>query len=111
MISTDEIRTKLVGYPETMFQHYEQFQKEGNADDLSQFIIELIRFIMDSEETSEVVVVDATNLRDDLGVDSITIAEVVFLLEDVLEIEIDNEELLSIATFGELKAFIISKLS
>jgi acyl carrier protein len=112
MISVDELTTKLYGYPEAILLHYELFQKQGSPDDLNQFIIGLIRFLQDSENTSDAVEVsDGSKLMEDLGIDSITIAEVIFLLEDIFEIEIDNQELVAIATFGELKVFILSKLT
>ena len=112
MISIEEIQTKLCGYPEEILQSYALFQEKGNPEDLTRFVIGLIRFLQDSNDAQSVTALsDKTSLRGDLGIDSITIAEVVFLLEEIFEIEIDNQELPKISTIGELRQFILEKLA
>ena len=110
MISPEEIRTKLAGYPEDLFQQYEQFLQDKDPEHLNRFVVGLLRFLQDATESTESYTSD-TNLREDLGVDSITIAEVVFQLEDIFEIEIDNQDLMQINTVGQLKSYIMGKLS
>lgn len=110
MISSEEIRTKLCGYPEEILQQYEQFLLDGDTTHLNGFVIGLLRFLQDANESSAPLS-DSTRLRDDLGVDSITIAEVIFQLEDIFEIEIENQDLMNIHTIGELKAYILKKLA
>ena len=112
MISSSEIREKLAGYPESVLQNYEAFKDSGDTDCLHKFVIGLIRFLQDaSEEAGEEDLSDDSRLREDLGIDSITIAEVVFLLEEIFEIEISNQELMDITTVGQLRQFVHSKLS
>jgi acyl carrier protein len=110
MISSEEIRSKLCGYPEDLFQQYEAFLKDRDPEHLSRFVIGLLRFLQDASESTEAQP-ETTALRDDLGVDSITIAEVVFQLEDIFEIEIENQDLMDINTVGDLKAYILKKLA
>ena len=111
MITTEAVREKLTGYPESVLTHYETFAASRDPEELHAFVIGLIQFLQDSaEEPPATEPGDATNLRGDMGVDSITIAEVVFLLEEILEIEIDNEDLAEIETIGDLKAYILRKL-
>ena len=54
---------------------------------------------------------DALRLVEDLSLDSLTMLEIVFLAEDVLQITIDNEELRPFRTVGDVKRFIAAKLS
>lgn len=54
---------------------------------------------------------DAVRLVEDLAIDSLTMLEIVFLAEDVLQISIDNEELRPFRTVGDVKTFIASKLA
>ena len=49
-------------------------------------------------------------LIDDLGIDSLTMMEIVMLTEEVLPITISNEELRHLRTLGEIEQFITSKL-
>lgn len=53
---------------------------------------------------------DNLRLVEDLAIDSLTMMEIVFLTEDVLQISIDNEELRPFRTVGEIKKFIAAKL-
>lgn len=109
MITSEELRTKLEGYPENLFEQYEKFLQDKDPERLNYFVIGLLQFLQDATENSESFT-GATHLRNDLGVDSITIAEVVFQLEDIFEIEIENQDLMEIHTVDELKSYIIGKL-
>lgn len=50
-----------------------------------------------------------TLLMNDLGFDSLAIAEVVFFTEDLLAIRIANEEIIQVRTLDDLRRFIRSK--
>ena len=111
MISIESITTKLDGYPPELLDAYARFLAHRNPDDLNTFVVGLIQFLQDASECLPVSQLsESTSLRDDLGVDSITIAEVVFLLEEILEIEIDNKDLVEITTIGDLKQYILRKI-
>ena len=53
---------------------------------------------------------DSLRLVEDLGIDSLTMLEIVFLAEEVLQVSIDNEELRPFRTVGDVKAFVAAKL-
>lgn len=53
----------------------------------------------------------STKLVADLGVDSLTLLEIVLSIEETLHITIENEELREIGTLGEVKDFITGKIS
>jgi 3-hydroxyacyl-[acyl-carrier-protein] dehydratase len=112
MITAEEVRAKLDGYPEAVLTDYARFAADRDVAALHRFILGLIHFLHDSDGRSSIDdLADTADLRADLGIDSITIAEVVFLIEDIFEIEIANAELISINTIGELKAFITGKVA
>lgn len=46
---------------------------------------------------------------DELGLDSVSLAELVILLEDELDIVLENEDLLELETFGDLAKLIESR--
>lgn len=55
---------------------------------------------------------DTTRLVEDLGIDSLTMLEVVLAVEETLHIgTIENEHLKEIRTLGEIKAFIAQRVS
>jgi 3-hydroxyacyl-[acyl-carrier-protein] dehydratase len=54
---------------------------------------------------------DDTKLIEDLGIDSLTMLEVILSIEEALTIRIENEELQQIQTLGEVKKFIADKIA
>jgi acyl carrier protein len=53
---------------------------------------------------------DDLRLVEDLGIDSLTMMEIVILVEDVLQMQINNDELRNLRTVGDVKTFIDCKL-
>ena len=50
-----------------------------------------------------------TNFKDDLGVDSLDLYEIVMKMEDELDVEIPAEELEDVATFEDVLNYLKSK--
>jgi len=53
---------------------------------------------------------DGLRIFDDLGIDSLTMVEVVMMVEEVLQIKINNEELRDLRTIGDIKVYINCRL-
>jgi acyl carrier protein len=51
-----------------------------------------------------------TLLMDELGFDSLAIAELVFGTEDLFDVRISNEEVLQVRSIDDLRAFIRRKV-
>jgi 3-hydroxyacyl-[acyl-carrier-protein] dehydratase len=54
---------------------------------------------------------DSLRLFDDLGVDSLTMMEIVILVEEIIGISVENEELRNLRSIADIKQFIQSKLT
>ena len=54
---------------------------------------------------------DETRLIEDLGFDSLALLEVVFAIEGVMKLQINNEELREIRTLGQLNQFLRDKIA
>ena len=52
---------------------------------------------------------DTLRMYEDLGMDSLTMLEVVMLVEQTLEVSIDNEELRDLRTIGDVKVYLNAK--
>ena len=53
---------------------------------------------------------DGTRFYEDLGLDSLTMLEIIMLVEQTLEISIDNEELKDLRTIGDVKEYLDAKV-
>lgn len=52
---------------------------------------------------------DSLRMYEDLGMDSLTMLEIVMLVEQTLQVSIDNEELRDLRTVGDVKAYLSAK--
>ncbi|WP_158277335.1 acyl carrier protein [Opitutus sp. ER46] len=53
---------------------------------------------------------DQLRLVEDLGIDSLTMLEIVVLTEEALHISISNEELTQVRTLGDVRRFLATKV-
>lgn len=54
----------------------------------------------------EVGTITADQRIDELGIDSVSLSELIMLLETDYHVDVDSEELFSLETFGELEALL-----
>ncbi len=88
-----------------------EFRRTGNPDHLPAIIHGLIEHYVERDARAKLNRADdSLRLVEDLAIDSLTMLEIVFLAEDVLQISIDNEEIRPFRTVGDVKRFIASKL-
>ena len=80
----------------------------ADADAIRQKIIEeLLEASESSLEASEIGA--ETNLRDDLGLDSLQAVTVVMALEQEFEVEVDDEEIDGLQTVGDILELLARK--
>jgi acyl carrier protein len=88
------------------------FRRTGSPDHLPAIVHGLIEHYVERGARAKLGRSgDGLRLVEDLAIDSLTMLEIVFLAEDVLQISIDNEELRPFRTVGDVKQFIASKLA
>lgn len=89
------------------------FRKSGDSSQVPTVIIGIIdRFIEpDARAKLSQPNADELNISQDLGIDSLTMVEVVMLVEETLDTQIDNDALQNLTTIGAIKSFVANKLS
>lgn len=88
-----------------------QFRRTGNPEHLPSVIIGVIeRFVEPDLRAKLKVPDDDLRLIEDLGIDSLTMMEIVILVEEVLQTTINNDELRHLRTVGDVKTFIDCKV-
>ncbi len=111
LLPPEEASEKLLGYPDEILGAYTDFFEQKNPDSLDTVVFGVIAFLMpEPPEQPLGSLPESTHLRNDLEVDSITIAEVVFVIEDLFDISISNEALAGIETLGNLRQYLHQQL-
>lgn len=97
--------------PETIEKAVE-LRKTGNAELAGPVVIGIIARFLEPEKRDLLKdPKDSLRMVDDLGLDSLTMVEIVLAVEDAVGTSIDNEDVQKIHTLGDIKAFISSKMS
>lgn len=104
----DASNKEIQDLPRELREALKQYAHSGRVADLNTVIGVVLKDLGAAVEESELS--DDTNFIQDVGLDSLAISEFVFFFEDFFQIRISNEELLSMKTIGELKAFLATKL-
>lgn len=88
-----------------------QYRKTGNPEHVPAVVIGVIeRFVEPDLRIKLKDADDDLRLIEDLGIDSLTMMEIVILVEDVLQLSINNDELRNLRTVGDVKTFIDCKI-
>ncbi len=107
-----QLREALKRCSASTFEAACQFRKTGNLEHLPVIIFGIIEHFVESRFRPRLK--ESTgNLRlaEDLGIDSLTIIEVVMLTEDTLRITINNEDLCALRTLRDVQYFIEAKVT
>jgi acyl carrier protein len=104
---------QLARFPAAVHDAYRRFFTSGDASGLP-IVVEaaLIDFLPKRPGSSRSQPLDdRARLIEDLGYDSLAIAELVFFFEDLFKVTITTQEIRNVSTVGELRAFVARKLA
>lgn len=89
-----------------------KFRASADPADLALVVHGVIERFTERDRRAQLAASSASlRLREDLGLDSLTMMEVVMLAEEVLGISVNNEELVHLRTLGDVQAFIARKVA
>ncbi|MES2696959.1 MAG: phosphopantetheine-binding protein [Verrucomicrobiota bacterium] len=100
--------TLLRHFPDEVRGAYIRLREHGDPAAADTLVLAIVSDYMPRKEAK---VVDGAALIADLGFDSVAIAEMVFFIEDLLQVNVTNAEILRVRTVGELRAFVGTKLA
>jgi len=106
--SDPAILTKLARYEPGVREAFLRFRATGNVSDVQTVVLAMVREHL--PKPSDAPITDGQRLIEDLGYDSLAVAEVVFAFEDLFGLRIETSEIVQLDTVGSLKAFIAKKL-
>lgn len=112
MPNPPDIPAPLARFPAEVRDAYVRFAAERDEAALSVVILAAVHDFMPRSGAQPRAEPPRAEERliEDLGFDSLAIAETVFFFEDLFRVTIKNEELFALHTVGELCGFVVSRL-
>lgn len=103
----------LARFPADVREAYARFRTGHSVADLRVVVQAALLDFMPKKPGAAPVTspADSARLIEDLGFDSLAVAEIVFFFEDLFGVSIQNQEILALQTVGDLHAFVERKLS
>ena len=106
----EDLKELLKRCPVGTYEAALSFRKEKNISQVEKIVMGIIDRHLEPEQREILSNSDDTlRMYEDLGMDSLTMLEVVMLVEQTLEVSIDNEELRELRTIGDVKAYLNAK--
>lgn len=108
----ETLRTNLKRCSPATIEAAVQFRTTGDVSFLPAIVYGIIERHLPAENKRDLSESpEDTRLIEDLGIDSLTLLEIVLSIEETVGISIENEELREIRTLGEVKSFIQRKIT
>ena len=109
--SASDLRLNLKGFSADCVESALCFQKDGTFESLCGMLPGMIAFHLPQKAPPPPSLLgDQMRLSEDLGLDSLALAEMAFKIDELFGIPIEIREVAGIATVGDLKAFLRRKL-
>ncbi len=109
--SPDAIRAELTGFPAAAVGAVLRFREAGDDASLGTLVLAMLAFYRPKTHTAALgSLPPETRFREELGIDSLTLTEMVFKLDELLGVPIELREVAHVQTLGELQEFLRAKL-
>lgn len=107
----DRIRQLLRGFPEAAIDACRRFEETGSPEAFDDALSRIIHHHLDKPPAADLASLPGTTrLVEDLGLDSLTMVEMVFLFEDLFATKIPPEDLTKVTTLEELRTLLKARL-
>ncbi len=106
----EEIRAMLAGFPSTTVDAVLRLRDHPDADALECAVLKVTEFYLPKAAAKSLTGQPETaRLREDLGIDSLTLAEAAFKIDELLGVPIESHALAGLGTLGDLRTFLRQK--
>jgi acyl carrier protein len=108
----ETLRHDLRGFPAWGVEAVLRFQQTRAVEDFSEAVLGVLEFYLPKAQDQDLRSRPAeTRLREDLGVDSLSMTEAAFKLEEVFDFSVDSRELIIVETLGDMRDYFKRKLN
>lgn len=101
----------LARFPADVLEAYQRYRTKGDAGGVEAVVIAAVVDYRPSGSPSVPAVADGTRLVEELGYDSVAVAELVFFLEDLFDVTLSNDDLTEVRTIADLRTCVTRKLA
>ena len=106
----EDLRDLLKRCPPGTYDAALAFRVDNDVSQIEKIVLGIIDRHLEPEQR-EILMDSDDSLRmyEDLGMDSLTMLEIVMLIEQTLKVSIENEELRDLRTLGDVKSYLDAK--
>lgn len=109
--ASDKLQQLLRGFPDATVEACAEFQRTGSDDAFERAFAGLIEHHLRQPPSKPVRELPGTTaLVADLGLDSLTMVEMAFLLEDLFATKLPHEEFVNVRTLDDLRTMLRSRI-
>jgi acyl carrier protein len=101
----------LARFPAAVLEAYQRYRQTGDVGAVDEVVIAAAVDHRPGSKGPAPEVSDGTRLLGDLAYDSVSVAELVFFLEDLFDLTISTDDIKAVSTIGDLRACVVRKLS
>ncbi|HXN36349.1 MAG TPA: acyl carrier protein [Opitutaceae bacterium] len=102
-------KESLNGFPQEVVSSYLAFAEKGDPDDSDIVVLGVLRFYLVKKPGEPLASLPGdTKLVADLGCDSLTMMDTVFMVESLFDVKLDDGELPAIQTLDDLRNYVRS---
>jgi 3-hydroxyacyl-[acyl-carrier-protein] dehydratase len=97
----------LNGFPPEVISSYLSFAGKGDPADLDAVILGVLNFYLAKKPAERLVLLPGTTrLVEDLGCDSLTMIDMVFMVESLFDVKLDDAKLAKLTTLDDLRLYL-----
>lgn len=107
----EQIKSEMHGFAPSCIEAAIRFHQDGRTDTFLGMLPGMLAFhLPPGKAAPPAVLEDGLRLNQDLGLDSLSLTEMAFKMDDLFGITIETREMAGVETIGDLKAFLGKKL-
>jgi acyl carrier protein len=101
----------LARFPAAVLAAYQRFRATGDVAGVEEVVVAATIDHRPGAKGPAPDVSEGTRLLEDLGYDSVSVAELVFFLEDLFDLTISTDDIKGVSTISDLRGCVIRKLA
>ena len=103
------VTESLNGFPPEVIQAYLAFAEKRNPEDLDVVILGVLHFYLAKKpKVALTTLPGTTRMAADLGVDSLTMMDTIFMVESLYDVKLDDAMLAKLVTLDDLRNYLRS---